>query len=549
MGRARGHMPRKRPVAPRCAAHGAATTACLPSPSSPAAPRRGALSSARLARSRTTTLLSTTGRAGSPRTARLRIEADAAARMNALLPEARRDALRRSALLRIAVDAGFSTSAVIQIDSDPRFARSALLQIDVDPGFSKSALIGSRCRRRVFQERAPPGASSSTLGRGRSSNHGRVGPRGRAGFMRIATYNVANLFERARALDLETWADGRAVLEAFARVTALLAKPRYTPAIQRKIEAGLLALGLGASDTGKFVLLRQNRGKLRRRVDGALRVVATGPDDWWGWLELRRDAVNAVATRLTGRVIRDLQADVLGVVEAESRPALDRFVAEFVCGKGESPGPTMLIEGTDDRGIDVGVVLRRGFRIVRTLSHLYDEDAEGRMFRRDCSEHEIEAPDGRRLVVLVNHFKSQGYGSAQRNDGLRLRQARRVAEIYRGLRAAGHAAVAVLGDLNDEPRAAPLAPLLVDTDMRDVSTHARFDDGGFPGTHGACRAADKLDYILLSPALFGAVRRAGVDRRGIWAKGRQAEFGTFAEIKGPAQAASDHAALWAELED
>jgi hypothetical protein len=34
------------------------------------------------------------------------------------------------------------------------------------------------------------------------------------------------------------------------------------------------------------------------------------------------DEVDAVATQLTARVIRELRADVLGVVEAESRPAL-----------------------------------------------------------------------------------------------------------------------------------------------------------------------------------------------------------------------------------
>jgi endonuclease/exonuclease/phosphatase family metal-dependent hydrolase len=367
--------------------------------------------------------------------------------------------------------------------------------------------------------------------------------------MRIATYNVANLFERARALDFETWAEGRATLETIARVSGLLARPRYTPSIVEKIEAGLVELGLGKSDTGKLVELRQNRGKLRRRVDGQLRVVAKGRDDWWGWLELRRGTVDAVATQLTARVIRELHADVLGVVEAESRPALAHFVEKLVCTGGERPGPVMLIEGNDTRGIDVGLVLRHGYRIVRTLSHLDDEDAKGRMFRRDCSEHEIEAPDGRRLVVLVNHFKSQGYGRPEDNDGLRLRQARRVAEIYRGLRAAGHAAVAVLGDLNDDPRAAPLAPLLVDTDLRDVSTHPRFDHGGFPGTHGACRAAaDKLDYILLSPSLFDAVRSGGVDRRGIWAAGRQEAFGIFPELTGPARAASDHGAVWVELD-
>ena len=33
--------------------------------------------------------------------------------------------------------------------------------------------------------------------------------------MRIASYNVENLFNRAKALDQRTWAAGRPILEAF----------------------------------------------------------------------------------------------------------------------------------------------------------------------------------------------------------------------------------------------------------------------------------------------------------------------------------------------
>ena len=60
--------------------------------------------------------------------------------------------------------------------------------------------------------------------------------------------------------------------------------------------------------------------------------------------------------------------------------------------------------------------------------------------------------------------------------------------------------VAVLGDFNDTPDSDPLAPLLAGTDLRDIATHATFNDGGRPGTFGNCTASQKIDYILLSPA-------------------------------------------------
>ena len=46
--------------------------------------------------------------------------------------------------------------------------------------------------------------------------------------MRIATYNVENLFLRARALNLDTWAEGRPILEKFAELNSLIEEPSYT---------------------------------------------------------------------------------------------------------------------------------------------------------------------------------------------------------------------------------------------------------------------------------------------------------------------------------
>ena len=40
--------------------------------------------------------------------------------------------------------------------------------------------------------------------------------------MRIAVYNVENLFDRAKAMNLETWEDGRPILEKFAELNTLL---------------------------------------------------------------------------------------------------------------------------------------------------------------------------------------------------------------------------------------------------------------------------------------------------------------------------------------
>ena len=95
--------------------------------------------------------------------------------------------------------------------------------------------------------------------------------------------------------------------------------------------------------------------------------------------------------------------------------------------------------------------------------------------------------------------------------------------------------------------------LLAATDLRDISTLPGHDDKGRPGTHGGSTAANKIDYILLSPALRQRAGASGIFRMGQWPGVRPRKWEVYPEID-PAQggeaghAASDHAALWVELD-
>ena len=46
--------------------------------------------------------------------------------------------------------------------------------------------------------------------------------------MRLATYNVENLFSRVRALNLETWSEGKPVLELYSEMNTLLEQEVYS---------------------------------------------------------------------------------------------------------------------------------------------------------------------------------------------------------------------------------------------------------------------------------------------------------------------------------
>ena len=369
--------------------------------------------------------------------------------------------------------------------------------------------------------------------------------------MRIATYNVENLFDRAKVMNQDSWAEGRPTLERFAELNALLARIAYSPADKARMAELMVELGLEKSDTGPFVLLRRNRGKLLRRPKtGGIEITADGRADWAGSLELRDEPVGEGAMRNTARAMIDLGADVLAVVEAESRPVLAAFNAEIVKALGGAPfRHVMVIDGNDERGIDVGLMSRAGFPIGVMRSHVDDRLTDGTpVFSRDCPEFSVETPSGNRLTVLVNHFKSKGYGGKAASDARRKAQSRRVREICKELVDGGQDLVAVVGDLNDTPDSDPLAPLLVDGELRDVFGHPAFDDGGWPGTYGLCNAGNKIDYLLLSPKLWERVTAGGVFRRAMWPGSRPRRWECYAELARPEDAGSDHAAVWADID-
>jgi endonuclease/exonuclease/phosphatase family metal-dependent hydrolase len=368
--------------------------------------------------------------------------------------------------------------------------------------------------------------------------------------VRIASFNVENLFQRARALDPSDWETGRPVLERQARVNTVLGQPEYSDEDKAELVDLLDALGLSASDTGPLVVLRQNRGRLlTRHPDGRMEISASGRADWVGWVELRRGPVDELSTRHTGQVIRDLSPDVLGTVEVEDRPTLKTF-SEIVLPEVGAPTyeHAMVIDGNDDRGIDVGVLLKEGYEISSMVSHVDDTDDDGAVFSRDCPEYAIRGPGGFRLLLLINHLKSKGFGSQRANDARRRRQAVRVAQVYEAARAAGEDNVAVIGDFNDTPDSAALDPLLAHSDLRDITESPQFTSDGRPGTFGNGTKGTKIDYLLFSPSLFALVSGGGIYRKGVWGGKNGTLWEHYPDMSGPHQAASDHAAIWADLD-
>ncbi|MEZ5899923.1 MAG: endonuclease/exonuclease/phosphatase family protein [Hyphomicrobiaceae bacterium] len=369
--------------------------------------------------------------------------------------------------------------------------------------------------------------------------------------MRLATYNVENLFARAKALNLADPHAAAPILERFAELNNLFEEPTYTDEMKSRMLLLLGELGIGKTNDGPYVILRENRGQLivSSKLKGT-RIVASGRGDWVGWLEMKKDIINEVATRNTAQVVRDVDPDVLAVIECEGRQALREFSHQLLPLVGGTPFDNiMLIDGNDDRGIDVGLMSRRGHHIGWMQSHADDRTTLGEyVFSRDCPEFGVRTPSRETVWVLVNHFKSKGYGNQDSSARKRWLQAESVRRIVERLELEKASLVAVVGDFNDTPDSAPLAPLLHESVFKDIFAHKNFDNGGRPGTFGRCSERDKIDYILLSPALFERVKTGGVWRKGIWGPNKRPLWEVYPEMKQSFHAASDHGCVWCELE-
>lgn len=369
--------------------------------------------------------------------------------------------------------------------------------------------------------------------------------------MKIAAFNVENMFDRPKAFNLDDNTQSSKIIKKAAQLNALFEKKTYSAANKASMIALMMDLDLGKSDRGDFVLLRKIRGKIVKRANTGLQIVANGRDDWIGWVELKTAPVNETAVLNTARVIHEADADVLAVIEAENRVSLNLFSEKLLQQVGGTPYPhVMVIDGNDTRGIDVGIMTKADYKIGTMRSHIHDLKADGHpVFSRDCPEYAVTASNGECVWVLPNHFKSKFGGDNSSSRAKREAQAARVAEIYQSLRAAGENNVVVLGDFNDTPNSAPLQPLLANTDLRDVGEHPSFDTGQFPGhgTYALGNDNQKIDYLLLSPALFNRVTASGLMRKGAWPGSRPKRWDVFPTLTHKVHAASDHHLIWAEI--
>ncbi|HEY4687700.1 MAG TPA: endonuclease/exonuclease/phosphatase family protein [Anaerolineae bacterium] len=352
--------------------------------------------------------------------------------------------------------------------------------------------------------------------------------------LRIATFNVENLFSRAKVLNFADNTEGDTIIVDVGKLQKELSQASYD-------KPKILKLYKSLKD---YITIAEVRNKLFNRQK--TKVVADGAAGWSGFISFKRDKFSEPARLNTAKVIREINADIFCLVEVESRPVLKYFVGDRLkkTGSFETYPHLMLIDGNDDRGIDVAMMSRLPIQTIH--SHVDDKDGDGLVFSRDCLELQLRHPDGFDVFMLLNHFKSKGFGAQSTSDNKRRRQAERVAKILEGYDLTQQLVV-VAGDLNDTPDSAPLAALKQVPNLFDVLAQ-KFQDPKDRWTYHFNKN-QQIDYLFVSRPLRDALQDAGVERRGIFnvKNYTNGAIDSFKTVTSESSSASDHGAVWADF--
>ncbi|GKW32421.1 endonuclease/exonuclease/phosphatase family protein [Pectobacterium versatile] len=377
--------------------------------------------------------------------------------------------------------------------------------------------------------------------------------------IRIASYNVENLFHRTAILNLPDSQQIDALLEQVRQLQQLLEQPQYDEALKDKVFRLSIVLR-------PYIDIRTDAGTLGRwkkeeagtgfRINKSCR----GRGDWIGEIVFKSQEFSSQQRKNTGKIITLLNADILCAVEVENMDVLRDFNSQ-VLGKKKFNQFVMIDSPNDPRGIDVACLTR--YRISQLRTHIFDAGKQfDPVFSRDCLEVTLDACLKQPIYILCNHFKSQsGQTEEERQRGAQKRrdQSERVAEIVQQTYDLKKDYVVILGDLNEDSSnpwqsLAPLFSLpdlhpVIDPERPEKERYTYYFSGGKKGAR-----LNQLDYIFLSAPLHQAVVAWGIERRGIYnidkiaAKEGAEPVIPLPEVTSWDTAASDHAALWVEVD-
>ena len=257
--------------------------------------------------------------------------------------------------------------------------------------------------------------------------------------------------------------------------------------------------------------------------------------------------LNVEDKNLTAKVIQKINADILCLQEVENLSILDKFNRSKLEGMGYHY--SLLIDSHDSRQIDVAYLSRFPFENIRTFKDVRSPNGRHYLFSRDCLTVDFKI-NGKDFRVYNNHFKSMG-GGRRATAHIREKQSNKVIDIINKDygETVNTANFVVVGDLNEYPADnSGIRPLLNTPFLENVLERLPKEE---QWTHYYPEGDEyqQIDYIFLSKALAQKNRKGPkVERSGIARRATNYTGYRFDEVGQESPAASDHCALYMDIE-
>lgn len=371
--------------------------------------------------------------------------------------------------------------------------------------------------------------------------------------MKIATYNVENIFHRDEQLVKKNIS--QSMSDWMQELEDLLRKDmRQDDDYGRMRELSFL-LGFHKSAVDPYVVMRRKAGQLfLQQREKCFDYRASELNSWNGWIKLATRPIPEIAVQNKAKVISEVNPDILVLQEVEDRHALLDFNSRYLPEEVRFT-EVIVVQGNDPRSLDMGIMLKRGYSLENVTSHSNEYDEGGKLFDKDFQEYRVKNSKGDAIAIFSTHLCGMDK-DRQISDGKRKDQSNRVAEVYQELSMRGFRKNVLLGTFNAPSYCDSISPILRGLEVTEVKKHKNFRvdiDAGLDASYhslGAYRVGVNLkqkDYLMLSPDLFKSIKSAGLNRKGIWPE-KKDQFRTYSSLSCESHQASSHPMVWVDLD-
>ncbi len=369
--------------------------------------------------------------------------------------------------------------------------------------------------------------------------------------MKIATFNIQNLFHRDKSLVEKTI--GKNLTDWMQELDALMRKSKALLKDQDRIRELSFLLGFEKTYPRPYAVMRRKAGLLYLKgIHHSTETKASNLTNWNGWIELQTTPIAPTATDNKAKVIAYVNADILLLQEVEDRASLEEFnqtiLPKFDCKPYEQ---SFIIQCNDMKGLEIAILLREGYKLETITTHIIGGYSD--LFQ-NLIEYEICTPTSEKIYVLSTYLRKHA-SDVDTTDVIRKSQIQNIAKIYKNLKEQGKKNVIIAGTFNTPSYCNSLSPLFQDTDVRDITKHFSFEvetDDGADATYfrlGAYRMGVNIkqkDYLLFSPVLFEKIKDSGLNRKAVWPKKRP-QWTTYKTVTSKYNAGSEHPLVWGEF--